>query len=59
MFVFDPDFTFEWPVKVQLTGGGVMEFTGRVRMPEDEKDINLDLVFLPDAGNDEIEIRFQ
>jgi hypothetical protein len=39
MFVFDPDFTFEWPVKVQLPGGEVKEFTGRFRMPEDEKDI--------------------
>ena len=39
MFVFDPDYTFEWPVKVHFPGGEVKEFTGIFRHPEDEKEI--------------------
>lgn len=40
MFVFDPAYTFEWPVKVQLPGAETpQEFTGVFRAPEDEKDI--------------------
>lgn len=39
MFVFDPDYTFEWPVKVQHPGGEEQEFTAIFRAPEDEKDI--------------------
>ncbi|MBB96925.1 MAG: hypothetical protein CML68_20300 [Rhodobacteraceae bacterium] len=42
MFVFDPDYTFEWPVKVSYPAAGrddVREFTGVFRMPEDELEI--------------------
>ena len=42
MFVFEPDYTFEWPVKVKYpTAGGedVREFTGVFRLPEDELEI--------------------
>lgn len=39
MFVFDPEYTFEWPVKVEYPGGETREFTGIFRAPEDEKDI--------------------
>ncbi|MCL4065928.1 hypothetical protein M3484_05045 [Pseudomonas sp. GX19020] len=39
MFVFNPDYTFEWPVKVDHPGGEKQEFTGIFRQPEDEKDI--------------------
>ncbi len=39
MFVFDPNYTFKWPVKVRyptLGGDEVREFTGVFRLPEDE-----------------------
>lgn len=39
MFVFDPDYTFKWPVKVEHPGGQVQEFTGIFRLPDDEKEI--------------------
>lgn len=42
MFVFDPEFTFPWPVKVKLPGADgevVQEFTAIFRMPADEKDL--------------------
>lgn len=40
MFVYDPDYTFEWPVKVTFPGADApQEFTGVFRAPEDEKDI--------------------
>lgn len=39
MFVFDPNYTFEWPVKVHFPGGEVKEFTGIFRAPDDEKEI--------------------
>lgn len=42
MFVFDPDYTFEWPVKVEYPADGgvdVREFTGVFRLPEDELEI--------------------
>ena len=39
MFVFDPDYTFEWPVKVDHPGGEQQQFTAIFRQPEDEKDI--------------------
>ncbi|MBN7785135.1 hypothetical protein JYP51_09405 [Ponticoccus gilvus] len=42
MFVFDPDYTFEWPVKVRYPAAGgdeVREFTGTFRLPEDELEV--------------------
>lgn len=42
MFVFEPDYTFEWPVKVHYPAAGtdeVREFTGVFRLPEDELEI--------------------
>ena len=39
MFVFDANYTFEWPVKVHFPGGEVKEFTGIFRAPDDEKEI--------------------
>ncbi|MGR3479359.1 hypothetical protein [Salipiger marinus] len=42
MFTFDPDYTFEWPVKVKYPAKGgdeVREFTGVFRLPDDELDI--------------------
>ncbi|ALF02101.1 hypothetical protein [Salipiger abyssi] len=42
MFVFEPDYTFEWPVKVKYPSAGgeeTREFTGIFRLPEDELEI--------------------
>ncbi|MFE3838888.1 hypothetical protein [Pseudogemmobacter sonorensis] len=39
MFDFDPDYTFEWPVKVDHPGGEKQQFIGIFRQPEDEKDL--------------------
>lgn len=39
MFVYDPEYTFEWPVKVPLPGGEVQEFTAVFRTPADEQEI--------------------
>ncbi|MGB0912018.1 MAG: hypothetical protein ACPGSW_00435 [Phaeobacter italicus] len=42
MFVFEPDYTFEWPVTVKYpTAGGedVRAFTAVFRLPEDELDL--------------------
>lgn len=40
MFVFDPDYTFDWPVTVQMPdAGGVREatFTARFRLVEEDE----------------------
>ncbi|KAA8606814.1 hypothetical protein [Salipiger aestuarii] len=42
MFIFDPDYTFEWPVKVHYPAAGgdeIREFTGIFKLPEDELEI--------------------
>jgi hypothetical protein len=42
MFIFETNYTFEWPVKVKLpTAGGeeIREFTAVFRMPEDELEL--------------------
>lgn len=42
MFIFDPDYTFEWPVTVRYPGAGEeveASFTGVFRLPEDELEI--------------------
>lgn len=49
MFVFDPNYTFEWPVKVKYPSAGgedIREFTGVFRLPEDE----LELYKRPEDG---------
>lgn len=48
MFVFDPAYTFDWPVKVSLPADGgetVQEFDATFTMPEDEA-----LFFAPIEG---------